>query len=50
MEKFKICYECGSTDEIKYFGGKMLCEKCLFWYDYEEGFGYSSDDEEDEED
>lgn len=40
---YDVCYECGSTDEIKYFGGKKLCEKCLFWYDHE------GDDEDDEE-
>ena len=49
--KYDVCYECGSTDEIKYFAGKQLCEKCLFWYDQEEGFSYSSDgDDEDDED
>lgn len=32
----KVCFNCGSTDQIKKFKGKFLCEKCLFWYDTED--------------
>lgn len=50
MPRYKVCYECGSTEDIKYFGGKELCEKCLFWYDSDGGEEYDDDEEEEYED
>ena len=47
MKAQKICFECGATDYIKYFAGKQLCEKCLFFFDTD---GSEEDDEDDDDD
>ena len=43
-KRHRVCYECGATDYVKFFGDKELCEKCLFYYDVHE-----FEDESDEE-
>ncbi len=27
------CYNCFSTDNVKKYGDKWICEKCAIWYD-----------------
>ena len=45
MKYYEACSECGATDYIQTFQGKVLCEKCLFYYDVEPD--YEDDEIED---
>lgn len=31
----EFCYNCGSTDFLSECQEIWLCEKCIFWFDYE---------------
>ena len=31
----KPCYECSSTILVEQYEDKNLCERCIFWYDYD---------------
>ena len=30
-----LCCECGSTNKVKRFKHRNLCDRCIYWYDME---------------
>ena len=32
----KCCDECGATSFLNIVGDRLICEKCMIWYDYDE--------------